>query len=204
MAQFTFTTEEELRDLIANYEGFSWGSMKTRTEFGTNKKSRLDKTVKADAFFGPSGITAFGTKHCGIGYDYRVSVQNKRAKADYVPVDEEWEPKSLPFGEWWNGSKVIIKHILKNETEPTYYLRVTYNSALSKKNTSELKVNVGLNRLTEIEKKRLHEFLAPKPPVKEASETSQGLEEEDKIEVRTFKLRNILELSFGGDTYIKE
>jgi len=203
MATIKYQTVEELRNKIANFKGFSWGSMKTRTKFGTNKKSRLDKTP-TDVMFGPSGITAFGTKYCGIGYDYRTSVNNKREKVNYVSSDEGWEPHSLPFGEWWNGSKVIIKHTLKNDTEPTYYLRVTYNSALSKKNTSELKINEGLNSLNEEQHKRLHEFITPKPPAKPAGENSQGLEEEDKIEVRTFKLENILELTFGGNTYIKE
>jgi len=203
MAVFKFTTPEQLRDMLKNYEGFSWGSMKSKTLLPINKKSRIDKTPAVQVF-GEAGITAIGTKHLGVGYDYRTSVLNKREKTEYVNEPENWEPHSLPFGQWYEGSKVIIVHTLKDETKPTYYMRVTYNSANSKNNKSELYLDNGKIPLSKELKARLHEFQAPKKPSKPAEENSQGLEDEDKIEVRTFKLESILELNFGGDTFIRE
>ena len=202
MAVFSFTNAKELRDMIANYEGFSWGTLKSRTALGINKKSRPDKDLAIDVF-GPSGITSFGTSYLGVGYDYRTSVLNKRAKQSYVEDAKDWEPNSLPWGHWWNGSKVIIEHTKKGEDEPRYYMRITYNSANSFKNKSELFINDGKTPIPEELKKRIHEFQAPKKPSKPAEDTSQGLDDEDKIEVRVFELNNILELSFGGDTFIK-
>jgi len=79
---------------------------------------------------------------------------------------------------------------------------VTYNSKNSKSNTSELFVN-GDQKLSDEQIKRLKEFTAPKAEPKTAAENSQGLDDEDAITVRTFDLENILELNFGGNTYIK-
>jgi len=202
MAVYTFKTAEELRDMIADFKGFSWGSMKSRTKLGINKKSRIDHSVTAEQFYGPSGITAIGTKYLGIGYDYRTSVVNKRVKVE-VENAEEWNPQSLPFGQWVEGSKVIIVHTPKDADREHYYLRVTYNSKNSKNNTSELFVNGGKDKLSEEQIKRLNEFMAPKAEPKTAAENSQGLDDEDAITVRTFDLENILELTFGGDTFIK-
>jgi hypothetical protein len=201
MAVYMFKTAEELRDKIADFKGFSWGSMKSRTKLGINKKSRIDHSITADQFYGPSGITAIGTKYLGIGYDYRTSVVNKRVKIE-VENAEEWDPQSLPFGRWMEGSKVIIVHKSKDADREHYYLRVTYNSKNSKSNTSELFVN-GDQKLNDEQIKRLSEFTAPKAEPKTAVESSQGLDDEDAITVRTFDLENILELNFGGNTYIK-
>ncbi len=202
MAEFTFKTSEELRDMIANYEGFSWGFMKSKTQLGINKKDH-SRQIKASEVFGEAGITVMGERHLGVGYDYRTSVQNKRTKMAYVDNTEEWEPKNLTWGHWWNGSKVIIEHIKSGETEPRYYMRVTYNSANSDKNKSELFIDDGKTPLTDELRKRIPEFQAIPKPKKAAAETSQGLDDDDKIEVRVFELTNILELSFGGDTFTK-
>jgi len=112
MAVIKFKTTEELRDLIADFKGFSWGSMKTKTQLGINKKDHT-RTIKSSDVFGEAGITVIGEKFPGIGYDYRTSVLNKRAKMDYVENASDWEPQSLKWGKWWNGSKVIIEHIRK-------------------------------------------------------------------------------------------
>lgn len=195
MAEFKNKTAEELRDMIAHFEGFSWGSMKTRTILKTNKKSRVDKSLASD-LFGESGIVALGEKSLGVGYDYRTSVNNQREREE---MDKDFEPSHLPFGKWMNGSKVIIVHTPKDAIKERYYLRVTYNSA--NPNKSELRVNNGKDPLGKEQRKRLHEFL---PPKRDDDNTKSPQGTEKAIVVRTFDLNNVLELKFGGDTFIKE
>ena len=43
----------------------------------------------------------------GIGYSYKTGVNNRREKED---LEKDFVPKELPWGEWVEGSNVLITH----------------------------------------------------------------------------------------------
>jgi len=178
----TFKNAKELVDAIATFQGYSFAHLKTETELKINKKSRIDKTPAETVFGGP--IMNIANRDVGIGYVYSVSVNNRLEKEDKEP---DFIPQSLPWGQWYNGSKIIIQHGEK------FYLRVTYNTTHKVDKT----LTVNGKPLTEEQQKKLSEFTSP-PSDKPSN---QGLD--NPVVVQTICIDNITSLKFNGDEWIK-
>ena len=180
-----YNNGNELADLLTNYKGSSQFSLVTVTVPRQNKKSRgviTDKgTLFSDLFKGLVYKTA--KRHATIGVSYQNAV-NGRLKKEDQPDAGEFQAEGLPFGEWREGSKVVIDY------NGVPYIRVTYLNANKGESVYHYAdgEQISGNDL-EILKA---DFL---PEVK--TDTRQGTD--NPVKVNSIKAENIMGLSIDGE-----
>lgn len=179
-----FQNDEQLVEAIQGYKGCSMATMETITEPKMNKKSRVDGTPTAEFFNGT--VVCEGRRFVSIGNTYETAVNNRRDKEG---GEKDFEAMELPWGEWYNGSRIILQH------KGSFYLRASYLNANSPKTEKVYKVNGKV--LTEDQAARLHEFLPPKK-----GSSRQGVENE--VIVNSTKIANVIRLKFDGKVYVRD
>ena len=171
-----------MEDIVAKgLTGATFAHVKTVT------KPKLIKTGRVSGM--PLNIPATDIRKvsefgCGIGYDYKKSIENKLVK-------EGKEKTEYEAGDTWHeafcGSKVIRRH--KKTGELYFYVQLNAN------NVPKVKyVNVTTGK--EIAKEEIAEFL----PI-ESAPKNQGLEDGNEVLVRTLKLESLKSLSACGEVY---
>lgn len=120
-AVVVFKDDKHLAELIKGFAGYSMATLDLTTVCKCTVKSRKNKEIKyGDVFEG----TLMCSKHqyIGIGYEYRKSLNNRLEKQGEQAV----ETGELPWGQWHEGSKIVIEH------KGNFYLRITYLNANEK------------------------------------------------------------------------
>jgi hypothetical protein len=107
-----FKTDNELKDLLFNKIEEQECKLTTISYPKCTKKSRLDKELFESVFL--NEIVCINIKNVIVGANYRDILKK------YGITTEESEPLELPWGEWVNGTNVLIFH------KDNYYLRI-YN-----------------------------------------------------------------------------
>lgn len=185
MEIINFKNSIEFVNLVKDFKGYGQISIDVTTKPKLTKKSRKDKTPFNKLFKG--NVVCKSKKFASIGYEYEKSVNNRLEKEEKEQI---FESQSLPWGEWVEGSKIIITHNDK------YYLRISYLNANSKLNINEYQYENG-EKLNEEERERLQEFL----PVKKESNKKQGLENE--IIINNMDINNIDSIRWDNKKYIR-
>jgi len=204
----TFTTDQELVNLVKNNKGYSFIKFTTTTELKVNKFSRSRneeiKALKAagvkkadlpsklsfdEAFKGKVFVTSH-RKGYGMGdYNYESMVQNKRTKEGNTDTFTSEAPRGREFATA-NRSLLVST---KDDTQ--YYLR-TYK--FNKKSTDDSVIHYEDGTpLTDDELKLLKDFTAPK-----SKATKQGVE--DEVIVRDFKVQGIIGVTIGDNFWVRE
>lgn len=192
-----FNSDKDLVDTIKDFKGYSMASIDMTTVPKCTVKSRLNKDVKyGDVFEGTLMCTSH--RYIGIGFDYNTSLNNQVEKAielklektiDSALVEEKRETGNietgeLPWGQWFEGSKIIIEH------KGNFYLRLTYLNANGKYSDKIYHYENG-DEISEETALRLDEFL----PISKS---------DSPLIVNSVKIAGIVRVDFGGKTYVRK
>lgn len=168
MENIIFSTDEELKDLLLNNMEEQECKLTTISYPKCTKKSRLDKESFEDVF--TDQIICVSIRNVIIGANYR-ELLKRYGTGDMGSEGEESKPMELPWGEWVNGTNVLIQH------KDNYYLRV-YGVD---KNCKKWYIYSNGNDIEKENFKRLDEFL----PLERENDGEQ------KVIVNNIKLSNI-------------
>lgn len=182
-----FKNDAHLRELICNYKSCSTATVELTTEPKCTVKSRITKEPYEAIFAGK--VFCISRRYVTIGNDYETAVNNRLDKEGKDV--EKFEAMSLPWGQWVEGSKILIEH--KGET----YIRLNYLSANSDKTEKAYYYEDGTMLDDELVERLKEEFL----PV-DKGETRQGTD--NPVIVITTKLAGITRLKFAGKIYVRE
>lgn len=155
-------------------------SMNTVTEIKCNKKSRVSGVSFDSAFKGPVFKAAKLVGNVGISYEN--SVNNQRMREE---INADFEAESLPWGEFYCGSKNVITH--KGE----FYLRYYPSMGITSQYDKSTLIYADGTPLTEAECEIINEYTATPH-----TSSRQGTEKE--IKVRTIKMSNIKTIKING------
>lgn len=184
-----FNDGDHLAQILKDFKGYSQFTLVTITEPNCTKKARgnvnpADKGRPFSDFF-KGKIYKTAKRYASLGYDYEKSVQNRLAKEGKDDAAAEFEGQSLPWGDWWDGSKVVLKHHDK------FYIRITYLNA----NGAATKYIYHYDDGDEITGDDLEILKKDFLPLKK-SDSRQGTD--DEIMVNSIKAENIMEMRVGG------
>ena len=184
-----FNDGEHLAQLLKDFNGYSQFTLVTITEPNVTKKARgninPDDKGRPFADFFKGTIYKTAKRYASLGYNYEKSVTNRLAKEGKDEASEEFEAMPLPWGAWWDGSKVVLIH------KDVFYIRITYLNANGAATKYIYHYDDGeeiTGDLLEILKK---DFLDLKK-----SSSRQGTD--DEIIVNSIKAENIMEMRVGG------
>jgi hypothetical protein len=185
-----FNNDQELCEYIRNYKGCSMLTLESTVIYKHNVKSYSDKTPFSVAF--PKG-EIFCTKREYVLFgnaNYGRSVNKQRVREGLEP---DFEPKELPYGEWLEGSSVVI--VSKGEYQLRYYPSLNPNYQYSEK----VYHYENGDELTDEEKNL---FWTEYNPPKKGAGYYQGVQK--GVEVRNVKFAGITRLVFAGKIYVRK
>lgn len=179
-------------------KGHKYAVVSTKTEPKTTKKHRVTKQTLQE-FLGADVVSLVKESEAiySIGSDYENMVNNKLDKEGY---EKNFETGKLPWGEWVEGSKILLIH------NGEYYFRMypVQNNALAAKckevNYFKVLANGSEVEVTEDELKGLYEGFLDKPKEK-ATLVEGGTLDGAKPMVTTFKAKSITGLRVDGIDY---
>lgn len=162
-----FKTDNELKELLLKEIQEQVCKITIVSSPKCTKKSRLDKELFESVFL--NEIVCINVKNVIVGANYRDILKK------YGITTEESEPLELPWGEWVNGTNVLIFH--KNN----YYLRIYNTDKKGQKHYVYVNgIEINANAI-----KRLDEFL----PI-----------EKENI-INNIKLSNIKKIEFADKIF---
>jgi len=175
-----FNDGKHLAEILKDFNGYSQFTLVTITEPKCTVKSRGIKSEKGTPFgqLFKGKIFKTAKRYASLGYDYEKSVN---ARLEKEGKESDFDARSLPWGEWWDGSKVVLVH------KDQFYIRITYlnaNGAASKYIYHYDDGEEITGELLEILKK---DFLPP-----DKSRTRQGTD--DAVVVNSIRAENIMEM----------
>jgi len=166
------------------------------TEYSPEKKnctvkSRVDPEKKFVATFGTTKILKMSELTVQINHIYENSVNNRHEKDGQ---ERDFKTKELAYGEYIEGSRILIKY--EKEGETIYYARVYQTNSSLGKSATYFKASGQV--LTADETKLFtEEFMKQKPEFVK----SQGLSYEDAAKPTNYNLENIHQLNMYGKQY---
>jgi hypothetical protein len=170
---YKITTTELLDKLMAQHKT-TFVAVRTAKKEKPLKKSR----VTGEAFEG--SVISESTYSAGLCYDYETAVNNRREREG---KEADFHAESLPFGNWYNGSKIIIEHNGK------YYVRLTLNA------NNKPQKHYYLNGKP-VEFESIADVM-PKP----SGYGSDKQELEKQVKVINVALESIKKINMNGETY---
>ena len=165
----SFTTNEQLKDLLLKNIEEQECRIITHSIPKCTKKSRSTKELFMDVF--SDDIICVSDRNVIIGANYRDLLEKH-----YGPRSEIEQGFELPWGEWVEGSNVLIFH------KGQYYLRVY----MVEKNEENFYIYNNGNEIEKDKKERLNEFLPTER------------ENDKKVIVNNIKLSSIFRIEFDG------
>ena len=179
-----FNDGKHLAQILKDFKGFSQFTLITVTQATCNKKARgkvAEKNVPFDDIF-KGKIMKTAKRYASLGYDYEKSVNTRLGKED---KEKDFEAHPLPWGNWWEDSKVVLIH------KDTLYIRITYLNANGKASKEIYHYEDG----EEITGDDLDILKLDFLPVK-SDRSRQGTDNE--VIINSIKAENIMEMRVGG------
>lgn len=185
-----FENDNELAGMISDYRGCSQATVEMTTQPKFNKKSRTTKEPFEQVFKG--NVVCTSVRYVSIGNDYAKTVQNRLLKEGKITSEQvtDFDTGSLPWGEWVEGSKILITH------KEQLYLRLSYLNANGYKSEKIYHYENG-KELNDDEIERLSEFL----PV-ENDNNKYGLDQ--PVIVNTVKLSGFTAVRFDNKVFVRK
>lgn len=176
-------TPNQLGEVLAQIERAVPITLVAKTPVSMNKTVAGDRKT-ANPFHG----RVFKTQESNVfvAMDYETAVNNRLIKEG---KDPEFEVSARKWGESVGKSPVIMNE--KNGVV-NYYLQVYFVTTNTPKISYEVMEN---ETLRSADKSEFEEYLKPK-----SVSTSQGLDR--ALEVRSFKLENVVEVRANGNIYV--
>ena len=192
MENVFFGCPNELVNSLAISQGSSACSLESTNIVKHNQRSREDKSFWDDHFDGDVFCTK--KEYVNIGINYENAVNNQRGRED---VNEQFEAKSLPWGEWVKGKENLVI-----EYKGQYYLRY-YTELNANSDYGEFIYHFeDGTELDEFQMAKMREFLTPKKKKTPVDETTQKIEKE--VKPKNVKVDGIVALTVGGKKYIRK
>lgn len=181
-------TEQDLFQIFLNQNKKSakFISLKTRKTEETKKKSRTTMKTLLETF-GTDSITKESELTVQLNANYENSVNNRLEKAG---EERDFVAEKLPYGEYVEGSKCLIKH------DGKIYVRVYQTNSKLGKTARYFKSN-GEELSKEHVEILQRDFLKVRPEFIE----SQGLSYEESSKPTNYKLENIKGIKIDGEEY---
>lgn len=166
----------------------------TTTNIIPNKGSTVKSRVTSIPFieqFGSSLILKWSEQTVQINTIYENSVNNRREKEG---LEADFKAKELPFGEYVEGSRILIKH--EKDGETVYYVRVYLtNSNLG------TKVKFTNAQGKELSDKLVKIFKEEFMSIKKETVKSQGLDYKEASKPVTYSFDSIKQINMNGSEY---
>lgn len=188
-------------DLFAMFLAESGKSAKmigihTTTDYSPEKKnctvkSRVNSEMKFATTFGTNRIMKCSELTVQINAVYENAVNNRLEKDGQ---EAEFKTKELAYGEYIEGSRILIKH--EKDGQTIYYARVYQTNSVLGKSAKYFKASG--QPLTDKETKLFtEEFMKLKPEFVK----SQGLNYEEAAKPTNYNLDSITQLNINGKQY---
>lgn len=189
-------SEKELADILCNATPNLFGSIL----FINKVKTFVRQQDTVDQLFGGKISRRSTISGIAMTENYGKAVNNARERNG---LEADFTPDELPWGEYYNGSRMIITHVKKGKTEADrkYYLRYRHTRNINGETTyidasgNVLDYDAIEQYLTKGERR------SSKEASKEATAERQGLDVEESVQWRCIDLSHIVDLAYGGNRY---